>query len=70
MSRPSVFTILHFYEVYLLLISVKLVSSAHLSMTASMLHLLQVGRGRWFSRKIVTQVASIRVTGSKPFSDR
>ena len=31
-SRSSVFTILHFYEVYLPLINVKLVSSAHLSM--------------------------------------
>ena len=38
--RPSVFTILHFYEVYLPLISVKLVSSAHLPMRSSMLHLL------------------------------
>jgi len=52
MSRPSLFTILYFYEVYLPLISVKLVSSAHLSMRSSMLHLLQVGNGRWlrFSR--------------------
>ena len=39
-SRPSVFTKIHFYEVYLPLISVKLVSSAHLPMRSSMLHLL------------------------------
>ena len=39
-SRPSIPTILHFYEVYLPLISVKLVSSAHLPMRSSMLHLL------------------------------
>ena len=42
MSRPSAFTILYFYEVYLSLISVKFVSSAHLSIRSSMLHLLQV----------------------------
>ena len=32
MSRPSLFTILYFYEVYIPLNSVKFVSSAHLSM--------------------------------------
>jgi len=46
-SRPSVLTILHLYDVYLPLISVKFVSSAHLSMRSSMLHLLRVGSGRW-----------------------
>ena len=46
MSRPSVFTILHFYKgVSPPLISVKLVSSAHLSMTSSML--APVASGEW-----------------------
>ena len=44
MSRPIVFSMLHLYEVYLPLMNVKFVSSAHLSMRSSMLHLLQVGR--------------------------
>jgi hypothetical protein len=71
MSRPSVFSILHFYEVYLPLIRVKLVSSAHLSIRSSMLHLLRVGSGRFFrlSRQGRNQ-NSTRATGSKPAIDR
>jgi len=75
MSRPSVFTILHYYEVYFPLISAKLVSSAHLSMRSSMLHLLQVRSGRWirFSSplgKEVTKLASRRLGVSLSLTDK
>ena len=71
MSRPSVLTILHFCEVYFPLISIKSVSSAHMSMRSSILHLLQVGSGRLFRfiGKGVTKRASGRLEVSLSLTD-